>query len=652
MSSRLPLFLAVFGLCLEVSMPVARAEDLPAWTPDANAARADIPDIYTWDLTRLFAGDAAWAERAAALPAEIHELDAYKGRLAGGPTLLACLDRYVALHSEVNRLTLYANLQAAADQTDETVEARNQQALAVLDELQAAAGFIRAEVLGMDDKQMAKAYKKAPTLKEKHGTYIEGLRRRKHTMLSPDAEYVLSLAGDNLFAEIDLNEIPAPIEDAFSALLVDIPWPTIHDGEGKEVQLTLSNYGRYRRDPDRRVRAEAVAAMMGTLRQYQHVLAATLSGQAEFNVFLARSRGYDTAMQAYLDKDDIDPAVYENLVHTVGAHLEPLHRYISLRKEAMGVDKVHLYDMYVPIVGGVEQEVSFQQARATILEALQPLGPDYIGVLEKGLDPEQGWLDLYPSREKQSGAFSASTWGLDPYVLMNYQDAFDDMSTLAHEYGHAMHSYLSMTHQSYSDYRYVPFLAEIASTANESLLADHLLAQATDDRVRASLLNARLDSIRGTIYRQALFAEFEWKLHTFVEDGTPITATLLEQTYADLVTRYYGPDYAMDANDEMEWAYIPHFYWKYYVFTYATGLSSGIAISQLVRQGPEQRDAYLGMLQAGCSAPPMEILAGAGVDLTTPAPIEAALKLFDETVSELEALLPKLQAEEAPAPAE
>jgi oligoendopeptidase F len=643
MSSRLPLVLALTGLCLEVSMPVARAEELPAWAPDANAARADIPVVYQWSLTRLFPSDAAWAEAAQALPGAIHELDAFRGRLADGPTLLACLDRYVELHSRVNKLTLYANLQVSVGRTDEAAQARNQQALAVLDELQAAAGFIRAEVLGLDDKQMAKAYKKAPTLQEKHGHYLDGLRRRQHTMLSPDAERVLSLAGDNLFAEIDLNEIPAPVEVAFSSLLDDIPWPTIHDGEGKEVQLTLSNYGRYRRDPDRRVRQEAVTAMMGTLRQYQHVLAATLAGQAQFNVFLARSRGYDTAMQAYLDKDDIDPAVYENLVRTVNAHLEPLHRYVTLRKQAMGVDKVHLYDLYVPILGGVEREVPFPQARATVLEALAPLGPDYIAVLDKGLDPTQGWLDLYPSKEKQSGAFSASTWGVEPYVMMNYQDAFDDMSTLAHEYGHAMHSHLSMTRQPYADYRYVPFLAEVASTANESLLADHLLAQATDERERASLLNARLDSIRGTIYRQALFAEFEWKLHSFVEEGTPVTASLLEQTYGDLVRKYYGPDYAMDPNDEMEWAYIPHFYWKYYVFTYATGLSSGIAISQSVRQGPAQRDAYLGMLAAGCTAPPVEILKGAGVDLTTPAPVEAALALFDQTVTELEALLPKLQ---------
>ena len=295
--------------------------------------------------------------------------------------------------------------------------------------------------------------------------------------------------------------------------------------------------------------------------------------------------------------------------------------------------------------------VPFDRARATIVEALAPMGEEYVAAFAEGMDPANGWLDLYPAEDKASGAFCASVYGSHPYVKMNYQDSVNDMSTLAHEYGHAMHSTLSMEAQGYPDFRYVPFLAEIASTAHEALVIDHLLANATDDRVRASLLSDRLESIRGTIYRQAMFGEFELALHRHVEAGTPITAGLLEETYVELLRAYYGDAYAIDADDGMEWAYIPHFYWKYYVFTYATGLSSGITIAQKVRESEENRDAYLGMLKAGCSAPPLEILKGAGVDLTTPAPIEAALKRFDETVTELEALVDKLEAEAEP-PAE
>ena len=647
MTRSLPSFLALALPLFVYSTEPAMADELPAYTPDSNSDRADVPDAYKWSLAKLFADDAAWQAAADGLPAQIEALATYQGRLADGPTMLECLDQYVQLHSAVNTVTLYSNLQLTTDSKDDAVQTRNQQALAVLDQFMSAASFLRNEILALSDKEMGKAFKKAPALLERHGGYIESLRRRKHTMLSSDAERVLSLAGDNLWAEIDLNEIPAPVETAFHAMLDDIPWPMVHDEDGNEVQLNFSNYGKFRRSTDRAVREEAVATMMATLKQYEHVLAATLAGQAEFSVFLAKARGYDTALEAYLDKDNLDTAVYTNLIATVNANLEPLHRYIGLRKKLQGYDAIYLHDMYVPIVQGVDQEIPFDQARPLLLEALAPMGPEYIAVLEKGLDPANGWLDLYPSSDKRSGAFSASTWGVEPYVMMNYQDSMNDASTLAHEYGHAMHSWLSMENQGYADYRYVPFLAEIASTANEVLVEEHLLANASDDRVKASILADRLSAIRGTIYRQALFAEFELQLHTWVEQGTPITATLLSDTYGGLVQKYYGPDYALGDNDAMEWAYIPHFYWKYYVFTYATGQSSGIAIAEKVRESKADRDAYLGMLKAGCSAPPLEILKGAGVDLTTPAPIEAALKRFDATVTELEALVAELEAAEA-----
>jgi oligoendopeptidase F len=272
--------------------------------------------------------------------------------------------------------------------------------------------------------------------------------------------------------------------------------------------------------------------------------------------------------------------------------------------------------------------------------ALAPLGEEYGAALKEGLDPRSGWIDVYPSNDKDSGAFSASVYGRHPYVKMNYQDSLDDMSTLAHEYGHALHSKLAMEHQPYHNYRYVPFLAEIASTCNEALLSDHLAAIAPDRAARIGILAAELESIRTTIYRQTLFSEFERLVHGFAESGTPITATLLDETYAGLIRRYYGPSFAMDENDGMEWAYIPHFYYKYYVYSYATGLSCGLAIAEKVKtDGQPAVDAYLGMLKGGCSAAPLDLLRGAGVDLTRPDAINAALTRFDRTITELADLL-------------
>jgi len=632
----------LFALLL-LALP-ATAKELPLHTPDADGARADVPDEYKWDISGVVFSPDIWETRLNTLEGELGSLASYRGNLRDPATLETCLSEYFRMHDEANHLTLYASLLADTDVTNEEYQAMSKRALGAMDTLMAESAFIRGEVLALSAKDMDKAFKKAPGL-EVYRRYIDGLRRRQARVLGDEAERVLSLLGDNQWAEIDLNEIPSSVESAYFGLMTDIPWPTVTDGDGDEVPISVSNYARLRRDPNREVRQEAVAGFLGVMRRYQHVFAATLGGQAEFDVALARSRGYDTALEAYLDKDDLDPAVYNNLSTAVNANLEPLHRYVELRKTALGLDDLHLYDLYVPMVESADSEVTFAEAREMMLAALAPLGDEYVRVLDKGSDPRNGWLDLYPHEGKDSGAYCASVYGTHPFVFMNYQDSMNDASTLAHEYGHAMHSHLSMQHQSYQDFRYVPFLAEIASTCNEALMTDHLLAIATDDRVRATILADRLDGMRATIYRQALFAEFELALHGFAEAGTPITASLLDETYAGLVGKYYGDGFTVDADDGMEWAFIPHFYWKYYVWTYATGLSSGIALAEKVQEGDAQRDAYLGMLQGGCLRPPLELLAEAGVDLTKPDAINAALALFDETVTELETLLPALQAE-------
>jgi oligoendopeptidase F len=503
----------------------------------------------------------------------------------------------------------------------------------------ADASFLRQEVLRLDDQALAAAVKAQPALAA-YRPYLDELRRRRSRLLGPEAERVLSLAGDNLWAEIDLNELPGDHEKSFHALLGAIPLPTITDEGGKPVQLTFSNYPKYRGSADRRVRAEAVEKLYATLRQYQGAFASSLSGQVNQSVFFARARGYQTALDAYLDKDAIAPAVYRNLVATARANVAPLHRYVALRKRLLGLPELHGYDLYPPMVAGVARTFTWTDAKAILPVALAPLGPEYLKVLATALQDGSGWIDLYPHQGKPSGAFSSSVYGVHPFVKMNYLDDHDGLSTLAHELGHALHSDLAMKHQPYSTSNYAAFIAEIASTFNEKLLSDHLKKTARTREEKLAVLTKLVESIRTTVFRQALFAEFELALHTAAEAGTPLTAELLNKTYVELVRAYYGDALTIGPNDEVEWAAVPHFYYKYYVYAYATGLSSGIALAEKVQTGDlKARDAYLGMLAGGSSKAPLELLKGAGVDLTKPDAIEAAARLMDRTVGELEALL-------------
>ena len=626
-------------VCGLVAAAPATAADLPAYTPGHQATCAEIPDVYKWDLTPLFSSVTAWQDARAALQQEFAGLAAFRGRLTDPQALRDCLALYFSLHDRTSHVQQYANLALNVAQTDEAAQDRAQRGLALLDELTVAAGFMRTEILALDDEAMRRAYaaKDGPAA---YRGYLDNLRRRRDRVLGPEAERVLQLAGDNLWAEIDLNEITSSAEEAFDALLSNIAWPVVHDAEGRAVQLTLANFSRFRLSPDRAVRAEAVGAFLATLRQFQHTFAATLAGQCKLDVLYARARGYDTALEAYLDKDNLPAAVHDNLIATVNDHLAPLHRYMELRRQALGLDDLRLHDLYVPLVAAPQQNVPFARALAILPEALAPLGPQYVAMLAVGLDPRNGWLDLYPCAGKGSGAFSASVYGRHPYVKMNYQDSLDDLSTLAHEYGHALHSQLAMENQPYHNHRYVPFLAEIASTCNEALLAHWLAARAATPQERAALLVEELEGVRTTIYRQTMFSEFERRVHGFVEAGMPVTASLLEKTYRELVERYYGPGFTLGEDDGLEWAYIPHFYYKYYVYSYATGLSCGIAIAErIMAEGQPAVDGYLSLLRGGCSEPPLALLKRAGVDLTRPEPIAAALRKFDAGVTELAALL-------------
>ncbi len=623
------------------NVAVSSVQALPPLTPDSNMSRADIPDVYKWDLSTLCKNDAEFYAGLKQAVVNRQKLQSYKGKLSDPAQLLACIDDYMATDLSTGYLAMYANLRYTTDQADGAMMELSDKAQAEVKALTNDTTFIRQEILALSDAQIDQAYKQVPELK-KYAPWITEVRRRAKHVLSEKEERILALASDNQFATTDLNELPSGYEKAFNSLYTDIKLPVIKDENGKDVQLTFTNYSKYRASDDRRVRRDTVEGFFGALNDYRHTFAALMAGQIEYTVFLARARGYDSALGAYLDRDNIDPAVYRTIVNSVKANLKPLHRYVSLRKKVMGLDKIHIYDLYTPIVPGVKSEVTFEQAIQYIPKALAPLGKDYCNMIANGLDPHNGWVDVYPHKYKDSGASCISAYGKHPFVKMNYQNENDDLSTLAHEYGHAMHSQLCFAAQPQCTAGYSSFVAEVASTCNEKLLSDYQIAHAKSDAEKLYLLNEIVDGVRATIYRQALFADFELQAHEAFERGETITADYLNNLYRKLITEYYGPDFTIGENDGIEWAYIPHLYYKFYVFSYTAGMSSGICIADRIEhKGAPARDAYLKMLSVGNSMSPVDSLKVAGVNIDTPQPIEAAAKFFDSALDQMEDILKK-----------
>ncbi len=630
---RIPL--VIVGLCLLAAGLVNAAE----YVPDTSAPRAEIPTAYQWHSYDIFPNDAAWAAELAALKADIPTLTSHQGHLADSAASLLSTEQAVFdMSKRLAMLYIYAQTKYDVDQGNGDLRQMQGKVASIMPAFGEATSWIEPELLEIDPA-VIKGFMADNADLAQYGYYFSELWRQKAHTLSAGEERIMALTGN-------IRSVPG---DAHEALLgVDMEFPEIVGPDGSLVPLTLSGFSALRSDDNYIVRKQAAEAFFGTLRGFENTFAVLLDGVVRNHIMTKDARGYDSCLEAALSPDNIKPDAYRMLVNTVHENLpRTMHKYVELRRKVLGVeDKLTFSNLYNPMIKGVEPEYTYDQARKIIVKALKPLGKEYIGVLAEGLNPANGWIDVYPNKGKRSGAYSNGAVARDihPFVLHNFDNSFDAVSTTAHEMGHAMHSYFSSHNQIpvYADY--TTFLAEIASTCNEALLTNYMLAKYDNDiDMKLMLLNQRLESIRLTIFRQTLFADFELKFHEHAEAGNTLTADYLNGLYAQLIQDYYGPDFALGENDECEWMFIPHFYYNFYVFTYATGLTSGLALAdEISNQGDKAARRYIdNMLKAGSSAPPLDILRSAGVDLETPAPILAAMDVFERTIDEFDKLWTK-----------
>ena len=592
--------------------------------------RPEIPESEKWDLTQLFADVSKWQEDFAWLQRTYPNLEQWKGRVGdSAQTLAEVLEFEKALELKMERVYHYASLQLAEDSTNNEYLTRIGQVQNLLTKIGEAAAFVVPEILAIDDKKFAE-FIADPALKEWR-IKLHKIRRMKRHVLSVPEERLLALGSVAL----------SGYDDAFSQLTdVDMKFGVLIDETGRERPLTQSSFSSFLVKRDHELRKRSFHQFYAEFRDHQYTLAAALAYSVKADVFHARARHYPSALQAALFPDDVPVAVYDGLIQSVRANLEPLFRYFDLRRRALGLDELHHYDTYVPLIPEIETRFTFDEAVETVLSALAPLGKEYVDVLAKGLRSRR-WCDRYETKGKRSGAFSSGSYGAPPYILMNYkEDVFADVYTLAHEAGHSMHSWLSQNSQLFQDYEYPIFLAEVASTFNEELLTHHLLQTTSDPKMRAYIINRQIDELRGTLFRQTMFAEFEKIIHAIEESGDALTLDVFRSEYHKLLKNYFAEDFVLDPELDLECLRIPHFYHAFYVYKYATGISAAVALSQRVLSGESGSvEAYLNFLRSGGSKFPLETLKAAGVDVTTPAPIESTLRLFEQRLAELEELL-------------
>lgn len=587
--------------------------------------RSDICPEFQWDLSPIFADDAAWREALNACESETIALKDIPGTLSqSSGALKAGLERIYATSQAAERVYAYAMLKKSEDGGNPTYQEMEARAISMLVALQTATAFVNPELLTIPEDTLNQ-WLETDEMRPYRHSIEDATRARAHT-LNEQCEQLMAMLGD-------AAQTPESVFDMLST--VDMRFPPIHDENGAEVPLTHAGFGVYRESRSQAVRRETFEAYFGEFAKYVNTLAATYAGSVKLDCFNADSRGYGSACAAALFSNNVPVSLYDGLIEAVHAALPAVSRYLSLRKERLGLDALNLYDLYVPIVEDADAEMPFEKAKALVKDALRPLGDEYQALLERAFN--ERWIDVYENQGKHTGAYSMGVYGVHPYVLLNHANRLDDAFTLAHELGHAMHSYFSDRAQAYANHDYSIFVAEVASTVNEVLLTRHLLNTETDPKRRAALLNHFLEGFRTTVFRQTLFAEFERDAHALYQSGTPLTAEALNRRYHELNALYYQGCTINDFCD-VEWARIPHFYTAFYVYQYATGFCSAVAIADHILKTGDA-SGYLRFLTTGSSDYPIEELKIAGVDLTTPKPIRAALDVFESTLDELEKLL-------------
>jgi len=590
--------------------------------------RHEIPVKDTWAVEDLYPTDEAWEQELATIEADKNALAAYAGKLgASAENLLAYLTLMEQVDEKAGRLGNYAMRKADVDTRNTVYQAMHGKFMTTVTALGAACSFETPEIMAIEDDVLDGFYAACPGL-ERYRRYLTNLRRRKAHTLSATEEKLLASAGE-------MSRTPSNIFNAFSN--ADMTFPDAVDSQGNTHPVTHGTYGALQSNPDRALRKSSYESMFNTYASFKNTSAAIINAQVKKLKFFSDTRKYPSSFEAALDGTNVPTSVYLNLIETVHRNMDKMHRYVRLRKKLLGLDELHFYDIYANLVPNVDKQYPIEEAKQTVYEALAPLGEDYRRVVKEAF--ENRWIDVYPNVGKRAGAYSAGAVP-HPYVLLNHDNTLRNQFTLAHEMGHALHSYYSSKHQNPVDSGYVIFVAEVASTFNEALLMQHLLSRTTDRKERAYLINHFLEQFKGTLYRQTMFAEFELLMGRLVAEGRTLTADLLCKEYKRLNEEYFGPDMVVDDLIALEWARIPHFYYNYYVFQYATGYSAAIALSRKVLSGGEKElQDYLGFLSGGCSKSPIDLLKGAGVDMTSPAPVEEALQLFGRLLDEMEALV-------------
>ena len=590
--------------------------------------RSEVEEQFTWNLKDLFISDEAFYEAYNAAKRFPKELQEFKGKLGSSANTL--LDYYrlsdeVSL--ELDNLLNYAARKKDEDTKNSTYQSMYGSVMSLYVEISGAASFEGPEIIEIPEDTLQSFFKENEELR----LYELDILRKRRKM-----EHTLSEKEEKILAEV--GEVANSAADIFGVFNnADLVFPEITDKDGKKVRLTHGNYIPFMESSNREVRKEAFQALYSVYGQYKNTTAAILNAQVKQLQFFANARKYESSLHAALDETEVPVDVYYNLVDAVNDNMSYMHRYVKLRKKLMNLDELHMYDLYAPVVPNMDVEIPYEEAKDTIIKALEPLGKEYLEILKNGFNNR--WVDIYENEGKRSGAYSAGA-KVHPYVLMNYADTLDSEFTLAHEMGHALHSYLSNATQPtiYSDYKI--FVAEVASTCNESLLMQYLLKNTTDKMQRAYLINHFLEKFRGTLFRQTMFAEFELLINRMVEQGVSLTADVLCDAYHDLNVKYFGEDIVVDNEIDVEWARIPHFYYNYYVYQYATGYSAAIALSnRILTEGEPAVKDYLKFLSSGSSHDPISLLKIAGVDMSTATPIKEALEVFGKLIDEMEELL-------------